>query len=252
MQKTGALPEESATVVEADPMPPDAVPRDEALKMLAVSHHTLADMTKKRELRSWQTPDGRRYFDRAELEAVSSREGERSVLREATALLKQQQSHQQATFEMLLKAAERYGSMTATVIERLLTRNTELEQRMHEYRDAAARNVREETEQAIAMLEAEGDAEKRKAFLKTAELAVPVLLAHITKKGTGNDAAIAAAVRALADDADTVARIREAIPADRRGVVDALISAAQGPGKASNGAVVSGSQPEGDPPRLAE
>lgn len=214
----------SRGVICADPLPPEheQLTRQDTMRTLGVSHTKLAELTTKGDLRAWRV--GRdAVYERAEVEAIAGRDGQAGLLRAATALVSQAQSHQQATLGVMMQAAQGLAAAQVAVLDKLLARNEHLESRHAEMVDKIAAAEHAETEQLIRLQDAEASAEQKKALLRAGERALPVLLARLSAGSPAEDAAVAAAIRALVADDDLLARMRAGLTDEQRASVDILV-----------------------------
>lgn len=200
--------------------------RPEAMRVLGVGNAKIHELTSKGELRSWRV--GRETFlERAEVEALAGRDGQGSVLREATALLKQSHAHNAAAMGLLVDQAQSFARLTGEVVKHLLERNEKLEKVIADQRDLVAKAHESEAESDIRLLETEGELERKRALYRAAERAFPILLARLQGAGDPKDAAIAAVVRTIAADPELVGRLKAGLPPVEAAQVDALVKAAE-------------------------
>lgn len=215
----------SGSFQPAETMPADPMPRAEAMKALGIGNAALAALVAKGEVRSW--PVGKEsVYEREEIEAIAERDGKATVLGEAVKLLRQSHAHNADAMRLMMQSAQSFASLSREVVQHLLERNAKLETTIAEQRDVVAHAHESETTQAIAIMEAEGEQERKRALLRAGERAFPILLARLQKNPDGKDAALAAAIRTIAGDKEMVSRLKAGMPAVEAAQVDALVAAA--------------------------
>lgn len=244
-EATGEKAELALTSQQSEPLDPSELcTTEEALRILRCNKATLYRYIARQEVTQHKTvtrggiggeiavPGRGVMFERAELEALTGKADGADVLREACALLRQSHDHQQKTMKVLIDAAGHFMALTQQSFDRVTARNEYLEKELIRQNGAVTAAERSETEAALRLLEAEGEQERKRALMRAGEAAIPILLAKMTGGASAADAGIAAGVRALAGDPETVAALRKALPPEKVGIVDALLEAAAKPSSA--------------------
>lgn len=228
---------ETKETVDELPEGTDTLTRQQAMRKLGVGSTRFAELVAAGELHSWRR--GREVLvDKAEVEAMAEVGGGAATIQKTyTAIIKQTQDHQERTMRLaeeglgtIVQVAKEFGSQTASVIRYLVEQNRALETKLDDLRHKAVELEVKETEQQLEVIERTVAAEQRHAMIDAAKTAFPVLVARFGAKSPDlntRDAALVAAVRAVAKDEDLVAKLTAALPPEQAGLIATLVDAAK-------------------------